>query len=845
MIADYPGRMEDTAKRPFTGPAGRMVRAKIAELWQGPVAFDHALKCAPGNTEVKEKHADGCRPYLATVVREVRPQRIVTLGSWATMGLLGRKVPAAQVRGAYAWWLDEETFPAPESWVPVFMLPNPLHALRNRFVMRDFVEDLTAALTGPVPPVHGYGASTRIVETPDDARAAQRWCAEAEWVTADVETSGVMWESDFRVEVITFFRKHAGAVDTAGWTFDRDSIEDPSRCMHLQAILRDAAVRFIGHNAKYDVQALVADPLINTWVSRLHGDTRLWRKLVDGDVVANLAVTAELVGMGGHKHEAHEAQDALEKDLAKLAAEPLQKPLKPLKNGKVRVRDPYVPTSILAQAGPRTVVPEAYLEKLRSGHAVPVQYAYQYMNRDVRARYNGRDALSTAYLADRYEPEIRRSPSLTNVWTNITEQAALAFARVESHGCLIDPQANAMFADYVQQKLAEVDAKLAPYFPNVPDLEAALNSPKQLQALLFDQLKLPRLKETKTGWSTDGKVLEKLAGLHPVPALIVERRRYSYMDSHYATGLRIHIREDGRIHTSFLIDGADTGRVSSASPNLQNIPSPENEDAPELGVMARNQFVAPPGYLLLEGDQSQIELRVAAMISQDPLMMQFFQSGQDFHMSTARLIAPLVWKISSADFDKLPPEQRKLYRRSAKVVNFGLLYGKTAPGLAADLGCTVQKAQQVLDAVLGTFKRLTKWIAQQLANAKRDGGVHVPWNGKPANWRNLYGIAEQGDDARGVRSNAENATVNTPIQGWAAHFTTSSIGPIQDGFDNEGLDARVILTVHDSIMVEVREDQVDEAQEIMRQVMSSHPSMGVPLVVDFKRGHAWGSLKAS
>jgi DNA polymerase-1 len=852
VLADYPSKTEDTAERPLISPAGSFVRGLVSRWWKGPVAYDTALRCAPtplvAKDKLKEKHTEACRPYLAHTLHEVRPTRILAMGSWAAHALLGRKVPVTQVRRGVGWWIDDLDGDPDDTalWVPVYLFHSPHLALRNTQTRALMERDVRWALEGPIPDHNFVLRTYRTVETVEDALACEAELRGAPWCVADVETSGIQFEDDFRVECITVWRPHMDPHQ--GWLFDRAQIEDPATRAVLLRVF--AAHRWVGANFKFDTQAIRSDPLLGLWID-IYGDTRIWSKLLHGgESSGKLAVYAEQVGMGGHKAEAADALDLARKDLGKLVQEPFLKPLKPTKKNPTGARPPYMPTHIMASQGGDPTVPARTLENLREGRAAVDSYAYRYMGAEVRGRYCARDGLATTLCAEDYHARVYAAPHLVNVWEGVQRGALKAFARMEAAGVAFDPAANHALSAYVQGQLAQVDARLAPYFPDAhtpEELAKALNTPAVLAKVLFTDLKLPRVKETPTGAaSTDADVLEELEGRHPIVADIREHRRYAYVDSHYGAGMRAHVRRDGRVHTEFLPDGAGTGRVSSSNPNLQNLPSPEKEPV-ILGVMARNQFIAPPGYLLLSGDYSQIELRVAAMLSGDPLMTQLFVDGQDFHRATARLTAPQLLRISEAAFDLLPEDQVKVARRRVKEVNFGLLYGKTAPGLAEALGCTIPEAEAVMHAVLGKFSKLQAWIRSTIDSARRNGGVYAYWNGKIANWRPLPAIGEQGTDKRaiGIRRNAENAAVNTPIQGTAAHYTTASLYPIQEQFDAEGLDARVISTVHDETLVEVREAHADAAQALMREVMLSHYAGAVPLAVDFKRGVAYGALKAA
>lgn len=765
VVGGTPGATDSDYGRPFAAPWGSYVRDRVQESWTGPVVYDNALRChPPRGVEVKEKHVDACRRITAAVVRSVVPQRIVALGATAALSLLGRKVHATKVRRAVGWWVDprdtrrdEDTLlPLPAAHVPVFVLPDAADVLRNAFKRSVFERDLAWALRGQPPALDFLDAVVGLVESVEDADECLAACAGEEWLSLDTETSGVLWESDFRVECLTVVPKSA---PLSGFVFDRAAIEHPAIRQRLIRLL--VSHRFVGANLKYDVAACRAEALLRVRLAH-HGCVRLWGKALNGpESSGKLAELAEYVGMGGHKEEAGLAVAAARVDLVKLAAEPGLKPLKPTKRNPTGARPRYVPSAIIAATG-TPEVPERTLANLRAGRVAVDAYAYRYMPADVRARYCARDTVSTALLALDDEARIAGAPHVAYAWDAIQRDLAVACARIEEAGVRLDVGANDILSAYCRAKVAEADIQCAKYLNTTDPAEvtAVLNSPARLAKVLYDDLRLPRTLKTDSGAdSTAAEALDLLK--HPFVDALRAHRKYVYMDSHYGAGLRAFLRADGRLHASYLPDGTGTGRPSATDPNLNNIPSPDNEDHVELGKLCRAQFVAAPGCQLGELDQSQIELRVLASRSGDPLMLEFYNSGKDFHMQTARTIAPVAWKISEAAFDALPADQQKVMRRRAKTTNFSLAYGKTAPGLAADLGCSVGDAQRILDAVLGKFRVLAAYLDACKAYGRKHGGIFVQWQGKNALWRPLPNIAEQGGErAEGLRRNAENACLN-------------------------------------------------------------------------------------
>lgn len=304
----------------------------------------------------------------------------------------------------------------------------------------------------------------------------------------------------------------------------------------------------------------------------------------------------------------------------------------------------------------------------------------------------------------------------------------------------------------------------------------------------------------------------------------------------FGTTIR-HVKDCGRHEVfdltvdedhSFVAEGVYVHNCSE--PNLFNIPGRGTDD----GKLCRDIFVAPEGHVILEADYSQIEIRLAALLSGDPVMIDFIRSGADFHLATAKLVAPM-FGVKPEDVDK-----EHWLRGASKTVNFGVLYGEGAGGLAMQLKISKVQAQKLMDAIFGKFTRLKTWIDQQLSFVRRKGFCRTYWNGVPARVRNLPMVGEAND---AERSSAERASYNTPVQGSATEYTNASLGFLHHELQARRLPAKLILTVYDSIMLEVQASALHETAALVKQVMTGWPSGNVPMSVDMKSGVAWGSLE--
>jgi DNA polymerase I len=526
---------------------------------------------------------------------------------------------------------------------------------------------------------------------------------------------------------------------------------------------------------------------------------------------------AELVGLGGHKEEAGAANAA--------ALAPIRRALSAETRAKKKAEKAGVPFV----RGKLPVPPEweRIVRLTRERGDKDAKYLFALIPDDVRDRYNARDALATARLGELFESQLVLEPDLRRTWDVLVQPASNSLAQIEGWGVKVSRERVQAFDAYLDLKCTDAMNQLTGFYSDVN-----WDSPKQVADVLYKRLKLPCPKLTKSGSdSTDKDVLELLADKHPLPAVLLRYRVFDKMRGTYAGGLLNHVRADGRVHGSYLLDGARSGRLSCVEPNLQNIPRPDTDE----GKMARDCYVADDGNVLVSADYSQIELRVAAMLSGDKVMTEMFKSGADFHLSTAKLISKLAWGIE-------PDQVEKKHRSAAKTVNFGLIYGMFDTTLAARIGCSVGEARAVREAILGHFKDLAAWSNDQVRYARKHGHSLTYWNGRIARKRLLWHIAD-GDDS--IRVHNEHAAVNTPVQGSAADYTLASLDAIVEWIQRDAVPSRVVLTVHDSIVQEVAREAVDEVIWNTRRIMVGWPSGDVPLAVDFEVGESWGSLAST
>ncbi len=804
VVGEAPSRDDDAAGVPFIGKPGKLLRDTVKKFWKGPVVYDNAVRCYPIGVEIEEEYVDSCRGYLTQTIREAKPTRIVAVGNAAILALLGRSPPILSIRRGYAWLSDG---------TPVFFVLPPAMALRNHFVYRWFQEDMEWALTAEPPYEPAWDSVAYMVDSSNIHQAIAD-LRNSEWVAYDTETSGAMFNPEFTLLCLSMAKK--GSQDV--WIWDRLALEMQETRQPLIDLLLDPSVEKWGQNVKFDNLAVLSG--LGIRVAGIIGDTRLYRRMQDTEASAKLEVLAELVGMGGHKEAMQTAVDAAGKLIRKA----------------IRKNDP----SLLAGFHRSTELIQATLDKVAAGDEIK-RYSYGFTDESVLLPYNGRDTLSTVRVAEVLEARMEKEPQLTRVWKKVVLPATRALERMEATGVAVDIQSVKDFSATLAFEQMDVMSRLSHYG------NLNWNSPKQVAKLLYQDLRLP-VQTNRTGGITTGEeALKDIQHLHPIVKDILKNRQLEKLQGTYANGLLPYIRADGRIHATFNPDGAASGRTSSQDPNLQNQPSPSNdpEEGPFYGRMSRDCFVAPPGYVLIQWDYSQLELRIAAALSRDQEMLKIFTSLDeegnlaDFHLATAKLIAKLAWNIE-------PSKVEKMHRSSAKILNFALLYGKSDAGIAYEIAqrsgkpCTLEQAQQIRRAVLGTFHQLDAWIKESLAFGRKHGFCYTWFEGEDARRRSLYKIADQDKKAR---ENAERSTWNTRIQGTGADFCTCSVARIDQWIEQDCVPASLVLTVHDSIVAQVEESAADEVAHQGRRIMENYDANGVPVVVDMEVGRSWGSMK--
>ncbi len=418
---------------------------------------------------------------------------------------------------------------------------------------------------------------------------------------------------------------------------------------------------------------------------------------------------------------------------------------------------------------------------------------------------------SSGILLEKLEDE-----GMLDLYRNIEMPLVFTLYDMECAGMKVDGDALKEYGKKLGERIQELEQEI---YADAGET-FNINSPKQLGVVLFEHLKIPGGRKTKTGYSTAADVLEKLAPDYPLIAKILEYRQYAKLKSTYADGLASYIQEDGRIHTKFNQTVTATGRLSSTEPNLQNIPI-----RMELGREIRKVFIPADGYIFLDADYSQIELRVLAHCSGDPKLIEAYKEKQDIHRITAS-------QVFHVPYDEVTP----LQRRNAKAVNFGIVYGISSYGLSQDLGISRKEAQDYIETYFETFPKVKELLDETVAAAKENGYVTTMFGRRRP-------VPELFSSNYSERSFGERVAMNAPIQGSAADIIKIAMIGVEKRLKEQKLKSRLVLQIHDELLIEAYLPELDTVKQILKEEMEHAADLKVPLVIDMHTGTNWYDAK--
>ena len=442
------------------------------------------------------------------------------------------------------------------------------------------------------------------------------------------------------------------------------------------------------------------------------------------------------------------------------------------------------------------------------------QIPFSEVSIDVASDYASEDADISLKLYEHIEPLVQKEAKLAKLYSEVEGPLIYTLGDIERNGVLIDSEKLSQQSKELEAKILKLESKVQ---ENAGE-DFNLGSPKQLQEILYEKLGLPVIKKTPKGQpSTSEAVLQELSMDFPIVHDILSYRAISKLKSTYTDKLPKMINSNtGRVHTSYHQAVTATGRLSSSDPNLQNIPIRSEE-----GRRIREAFIAPEGYKIFAADYSQIELRIMAHLSKDQGLMDAFAKGQDIHQATAA-------EIFSINIDDVTPNQR----RSAKAINFGLIYGMSAFGLSKQLQITRAEAQNYIEQYFERYPGVKNYMDETKSSAKQNGYVETVLG------RRLY-LADIESSNYQRRQYAERSAINAPMQGTAADLIKMAMTDLHSKIRNESLDAKIIMQVHDELVIEVNENQLDELSDLTVNIMADIFKLDVDLKVDADIGNNW------
>lgn len=823
VISDFPTAADNTARMPFCSSAGKTVRAILKQRAPNiPTAYVHAVGCA--TSEAEEEHVDACRKHVKHAIQRTHPKAILLLGSASSRSVLGHPVVVDAATGGYAFIRNLAN---PSRPLPVWFGPDPVSITRNRIVRNKFYQLVERMASWKWKAHHGamIGAFTFVVTTEEEAQEIYDrilLSSDQPYVGVDVET----WRPAFHgQEVVSLALSwyEGDQIVSACWDSEGLDLFDGG-VTTLCRLLQDDRIAKVAHNGKFDQHALLQDAALNPMAGYVV-DTRLLCKMLNPTAPADLANCAIHVGMGGHKAEAREALQEIKKQITKYATS-----LLPTPSGKAR--PPYDPPHIPVQTIPR--------EMLHGMHNKEIEldsWVYRWLPQDIRIRYNARDTAATIKIWR--EMMHLLTPGQQLVFHEVVMPATHALTQMEQWGLPIDRGMLDLLRSHIEMELVPVTTRLQSYAHLLGGEFNPGSRPQLLKAMEALGLN-PKGKTKGGGISTDDKSLEPLVNKHPIVKDILEWRHLTKMLSTYVEGVSDSICPDGKIHATALLDGTETGRLSYQRPNLQNWPRASTAE----GKMLRDCVAAPPGWVLVEIDQSQVEIRVAAALSQDPDMLEIINSGKDFHSATAELI--------------YGPNFTDDQRTASKITNFSLIYEipenigyMLSKSLSAATKKTVtnKDAQQIADMIFGRYKRLRAWMQERHQSSMVTGGAFTKWRGLDARFRPLPNLGlpfsgDRNDPNKHLVESAIRSTWNMPVQGTAADLTTAALHPIVRWILDSKAQARLLVTIHDSVIGCVHESCLDDYIHVAREAMTAHAGwLGVKLNADVKIGPRLGQMQ--
>jgi DNA polymerase I-like protein with 3'-5' exonuclease and polymerase domains len=797
-------------------PTERIVTSTIrGRGYEGHILYDFAFRCGTlsprGGAPVKDSDIAACRPYLSHAWDTFKPEMVVLMGSQAAKSFAGFSIATYSNRRSYFNVYSTNL----KRRIPVIGTHRASDVLMNEMFHRHFVSEVELLLDlHRNPSKNDLPKAHAVLVRPYELDWADDWLSDAKVISFDTETYGLQHQKDFQIVEVTM-TKSLKAEDLT-LVFDEESLTDATVRAWLRKALTQPHIQYGGQNIDYDITAFDVDPRFGFRPGPIAWDTRVNAKLIHGECDASLAQLAFAVGIPSPKREMDEAQkDMDQEEVVQEAA-----------RGLVDEENPEI-----------TADRAKYLKKRKKA------YMYRGIDPDVLHRYAARDSWVTLAVHEHQQRELDQYQPVREHGKRLIYPAYGFLGRMSRVGLYISRDSIKQAGHYFGSRIAELDTVLKNSGVS-PSSNASVGD--YIQAVAAPEM----IRRTETGAiSTDQKALELLKGDPLIDNLLAWRKLVKLYGS-YVTTLPNYIGKDGRVHPRADIVGARSGRLSMTEPAAQTIPSKGGPDA----KVVKNLFQADgrtfgndwhdDDWIIIQADYKTLEIYIAAAWSMDKEMLSILLSGADFHAMTAAKIAPDAWGISSEECLRIIREQKAAgkespYRNQAKTANFAAIYKSSAKGLSSTLGIALPAAEKLVEGFEKAFSGLVRVMEDARIKTQLTGEVWIPWDGKPARRRELPSIGYH--DYR--RGGAERGSQNSPIQGWASDICLSACVKIEQELLDKKLPARIILSVHDSILVECKSKYRDEVRDLMQRCMTEQKVGPLTLKADFEYGFTWGNLQ--
>jgi len=767
--------------------------------WEGQIYFDLPVRCGDGRKKIEAKQVDACRTYLAYNMLVIKPTHILTCGTTASRAVLGKTVMVHQTRGA--WQLAE--FRGKK--VGVVATCSTIDASTNRFYAKAFKDEVTKLVTTNWQALEFPRGVASVVENQHDLPAFKARLRGAPFVAFDTETYGIQFRKDFRILSIAFSKPGSDEV----FVF-REALDNP---LCLAAVKQALSSKMLwGANVQYDVRSVWCAWGLDI-SANLEVDVRLLYKSFWAGFASDLEEMANTVGFGQHKAEAAAA----------------------LKAAKEELKEEWEDWD----DAPRDRI---------------MAYAYAKLPPEIHERYVARDAYTTRCVGDHLVPLAKGHEFIWQHFDEVIMPACRKLLRIERRGMLFDRIKAKSVRMMVEERLAHYTIKLLNEGID-PDKADTIRAYFDREGIKINRLtKGAKQEAEERGYvldtdkrSTDKRALLQaklvVAAVKPQLEVIsdcLEHRKVSKLHSANLKTIDRYIGDDGRCHPNFLLSTAGSGRATVKDPAAHSVPGRTEE-----GKAFKSCFIAPPGYVIAVFDYSTLEVFGAAFASNDAAMLDVLEpEDADFHLATAKKIAPLAWGITAEEvqrrFDAAKAAGKKCKERDqAKMVGLATMYGIGDEALAENIGSTKQEAGGLIRAFRTIYPDYRQWVLEAEEFVRRNGYTQAYWCGRKSRMRWLYD-AGYPDPKR--RSHALRAGSNHPIQSECSDYCLASGVVIEDRLEAEFDDPEtgIIMEVHDSIVMQIREDLLVPVARMVKEVMTSWPAGPFPLRVSAEVGPSWG-----